>query len=114
MAAEHEAAVAVVIERLDTIEETIGKIHEQTLRTNGRVSELEVKERIRQDREEQRAIVSAAQEAAKYRVEQANERQALVSAEESRTRITWRITLIAAAIGGLPAALIEAAHVIFG
>lgn len=109
-----DADLAVVIERLDTIDDRLEDIHTQTVKTNGRVSELEVKERIRQDREEQRAILSAASEAAKYRVEQANEQQAAKTVDEHRFKLTVRIMLIAAVVGGVAGSLGEAARLIFG
>lgn len=103
-----DADLAVLAEWREGVDDKLDKIHLQTLQTNGRVSELEVKERIRQDREEQAAIRSAAAEAARFRVEEHAEREALQAEERHVTRITWRMMLLAAAVGATPAVLIEA------
>jgi hypothetical protein len=104
--------LAVVVERLDTQDETLGDILRQTRQTNGRVSELEVKERIRQDREEQRAIRLAASEAAKWRVEQQEEQERTRTEERVLVRGTRKVMLFAAGVGAVPAVLFEVVRLV--
>lgn len=99
-----DADTAVLIERLDTFEKdtriTLGRIEGKVDKTNGRVSELEVKDRIRTDREEREANRLAAEEAAKFRVEEHLQ-------EVGTQRATWRVMLLAAAVGSAPGGIIE-------
>lgn len=102
-----DAELAVIAEWRENVNRLLAEIHRQTKETNGRVSELEIKERIRQDREEQKAIRDAASEAAKWRVETAAQEDREQEEKQHGSRITRRVMLIAAVLGGTPASLIE-------
>lgn len=49
-----EEHIRIILHRLDQLEEHLGKIHEEVLRTNGRVKDLELEEARMRGREESR------------------------------------------------------------